>query len=157
MVREVPTARLEIYGQGEDRAALQSQIKQLGLQASVTLPGYTSDPAAVYERAALSLLTSRYEGYPLVLLETLAHGCPVVSYDVKYGPREIIAQGENGYLVRAGAYRALARRVVEVLSDRDLRRRLSEQAGSLNPEFTEHTFVARWSKIFRDLDTEGWG
>jgi poly(glycerol-phosphate) alpha-glucosyltransferase len=157
VVEAVPTARLEIYGQGEDRAALQSQIDQLGLQASVTLPGYTSDPDGVYERAALSLLTSRYEGYPLVLLETLAHGCPVVSYDVKYGPREIIAQGENGYVVRAGSYRALARRVVEVLNDADLRRRLSEQAGSLNPEFSEHTFVARWSKIFRDLDAQGWG
>jgi glycosyltransferase involved in cell wall biosynthesis len=157
VVEAVPTARLEIYGQGEDRPALQAQINQLGLQDSVSLPGYTSDPGAAYEHAALSLLTSKYEGYPLVLLETLAHGCPVVSYDVKYGPREIIAHGENGYVVRAGAYRALARRVVEVLNDTELRRRLSERAGSPNPEFSEHTFVARWSKIFRDLDAQGWG
>jgi glycosyltransferase involved in cell wall biosynthesis len=156
VVEAVPTARLEIYGQGEDRAALQSQIDQLGLHASVTLPGYTADPGAVYERAALSLLTSRYEGYPLVLLETLAHGCPVVSYDVKYGPREIISHGENGYVVRAGAYKALARRAIEVLSDPERRRRLSEHAGTPDPEFSEHTFVARWSNIFRGLDAQGW-
>jgi poly(glycerol-phosphate) alpha-glucosyltransferase len=157
VVEALPNARLEIYGQGEDRRALQSQIDELGLQDSVTLPGYTTDPDGTYARASLSLLTSKYEGYPLVLLETLAHGCPVVSYDVKYGPREIIAHGENGYVVRAGAYKTLARRVIEVLGDPELRRRLSEHAATPDPEFSEHTFVARWSKIFRDLDAQGWG
>jgi glycosyltransferase involved in cell wall biosynthesis len=157
VVQAVPSARLEIYGRGEEQAELQRQIDDLGVGSSVTLAGYTKDSAAVLEGAALSLLTSRFEGYPLALLETLAHGCPVVSYDVKYGPREIIADGVNGYLVKPGDYRALAARVVEVLGDGDLRRSLSEHAGSLSPEFSERTFVARWSKIFHDLDAQGWG
>jgi glycosyltransferase involved in cell wall biosynthesis len=156
VVRAVPSARLEIYGRGEEQAELQRQIDALGLGGSVTLAGYTTDSSAVLERAALSLLTSRFEGYPLALLETLAHGCPVVSYDVRYGPREIIADGVNGYLVEPGDHEALARRVVEVLGDQDLRRRLSEHAGALSPEFSERTFVARWSKIFHDLDAQGW-
>lgn len=156
VVQAVPSARLEIYGRGEEQAELQRQIDDLGLGGSVTLAGYTKDAAAVLERAALSLLTSRFEGYPLALLETLAHGCPVVSYDVKYGPREIIADGVNGYLVEPGDHAALARRVVEVLRDQDLRRRLSEHAGALSPEFSEQTFVARWSTIFHDLNAQGW-
>ncbi|MFL6025376.1 MAG: glycosyltransferase [Friedmanniella sp.] len=156
VVQAVPAARLEIYGQGDDRAELEDQIDRLGLGGSVTLPGYTTDPGGVYDRAALSLLTSRYEGYPLVLLETLAHGCPVVAYDVKYGAREILSDDVNGYLVKSGDYQALAQRVIAVLRDPALRRRLSDQAGSPHPEFSEHTFVARWSKVFRDLDEQGW-
>lgn len=156
VVQAVPSARLEIYGRGEEQADLQRQIDELGVGRSVKLAGYTTDSAAVLERAALSLLTSRFEGYPLALLETLAHGCPVVSYDVKYGPREIIADGLNGYLVKAGDHETLAQRVIEVLQDPALRRQLSEHAGALSPEFSERTFVARWSKIFRDLDARGW-
>ena len=157
VVKAVPSARLEIHGEGPERAALQRLVDQHGLARSVTLPGYTRDPAAVYRRAALSLLTSRNEGYPLTLLETLSHGCPVVSYDVRYGPSEIITHGETGFLVPRGDVRGLARRVVEVLSDEPLRRRLSEGAATPDPRFSQETFVARWSQVFRDLDAQGWG
>lgn len=157
VVEAVPTARLEIYGQGPDQEALQRQVEQLGLTASVRLMGYTKDPAAVYRRAAVSVLTSKFEGFGLVLLESLANGCPVVSYDVKYGPADIIADGVNGYLVPAGAKAALARRVVEVLTDQPLRRRLSGSAADVRTEFSEEAFVARWSQLFRDLDAQGWG
>jgi glycosyltransferase involved in cell wall biosynthesis len=152
----VPTARLEIYGQGPDRDRLQRQIDELGLGGSVTLMGYTKDPAAVYHRAALSMLTSRFEGFGLVLLESLSHGCPVVSYDVKYGPSDIIANGVNGYLVEPGDTHELATRVVQVLQDERLRRRLSERAAVGRAEFGEEAFVARWSELFRDLDAQGW-
>ena len=157
VVEAVPEARLEIHGEGRERARLQRLVDERGLTASVTMPGYTKDAPAVYARAALSILTSRNEGYPLTLLETLAHGCPVVSYDVKYGPSEIIADGRNGFLVPRGDVEAVARRVVEVLTDPDLRRRLTEGAGTPGPEFSERTFVARWSRVFRELDAQGWG
>jgi len=156
VLRAIPEARLEIYGEGPERAALQRMIDQRGLGASVSLPGYTRDPAAVYRRAALSLLTSRNEGYPLALLETLSHGCPVVAYDVKYGPSEIITDGRTGFLVPRGDIAGVARRVVEVLTDEPLRRRLSEGAATPDPRFSRETFVARWSQVFRDLDAEGW-
>jgi poly(glycerol-phosphate) alpha-glucosyltransferase len=90
-------------------------------------------------------------------LESLANGCPVVSYDVKYGPSDIIADGVNGYLVQPGATDELADRVVEVLRDDLLRRRLSERAAVVRKEFSEEAFVARWSELFRDLDAQGWG
>jgi glycosyltransferase involved in cell wall biosynthesis len=157
VVKQVPTARLEIYGQGPDQQKLQGQIDELGLGASVALMGYTKDPAGVYHRAALSMLTSKFEGFGLVLLESLSNGCPVVSYDVKYGPSDIVADGVNGYLVESGATDELAARVVEVLQDDLLRRRLSERAGVVRKEFSEEAFVARWSELFRDLDAQGWG
>ena len=157
VVKAVPTARLEIYGQGPDQARLQRQIDTLGLRASARLMGYTKDPAAVYQRAAVSLLTSKFEGFGLVVLESLTNGCPVVSYDVKYGPSDIIADGVNGYLVPPGARGELAKRVVDVLRDQPLRRRMSEHAAVVRTEFSEQAFVARWSELFRDLDAQGWG
>jgi glycosyltransferase involved in cell wall biosynthesis len=156
VVKARPQARLEIYGQGPDAAALQQQINDLGLRANVKLAGYTKNPAAVYQRASCSLLTSRFEGFGLVLLESLSHGCPVVSYDVKYGPADIVADGVNGFLVGSAMQQQMARRVVEILTDENLRRRLSENAAKPRREFSEESFVARWSELFHRLDDQGW-
>jgi glycosyltransferase involved in cell wall biosynthesis len=157
VVKAVPTARLEIYGHGPDERTLQRQIDQLGLRSSVRLMGYTKDPGSVYQRASVSLLTSKFEGFGLVLLESLTNGCPVVAYDVKYGPSDIVSDGVNGYLVEPGAKAELARRVVDILRDQPLRRRMSEAAAVVRTEFSEEAFVARWSQLFRDLDAQGWG
>ncbi len=158
VVKALPEARLEIYGTGADSevTALQRLIDDSGLRQNVTLAGYTKDPAAVYRRASCSLLTSRFEGFGLVLLESLGHGCPVVSYDVKYGPADIVADGVNGFLVGSGMQQQMARRVVEILTDEPLRRRLSENAAQVRTEFSEETFVARWSELFHTLDDAGW-
>lgn len=156
VLETIPGARLEIYGHGPDEAALQRKVDELGLGASVRLAGYTKEPAKVYQRASLSILTSRFEGFGLVLLESLASGCPVVSYDVKYGPGDIVVDGVNGFLVPAGSKRALANRVVEVLSDEALRRRLSTNAAQPRAEFSDRAFVARWSELFHELDAQGW-
>jgi poly(glycerol-phosphate) alpha-glucosyltransferase len=118
--------------------------------------GYTTDPSGVYRRASLSLLTSRYEGFGLVVAESLAHGCPVVSYDLKYGPADIIADGVDGFLVPSGDVKGLARRIVEVLSDDGLHGSLSEAALRAAARFSPDAFVARWSKLFNDLDAKGW-
>ena len=91
-----------------------------------------------------------------MLLESLSHGCPVVSYDVKYGPADIVADGVNGFLVGSAMQQQMARRVVEVLTDENLRRRLSENAARPRTEFSEESFVARWSELFHRLDDEGW-
>lgn len=157
VVEALPDARLEIYGQGPEEGALEALIDELGLRANVRLAGYTKNPGEVYERASCSLLTSRFEGFGLVLLESLSHGCPVVSYDVKYGPADIVADGVNGFLVGSAMQQQMARRVVEVLTDEPLRRRLSEDAAQPRTEFSEETFVARWSELFHRLDAEGWG
>ncbi len=156
VLESIPEARLEIYGHGTDEASLQRKIDELGLGGSIRLAGYTKEPAKVYQRASLSILTSRFEGFGLVLLESLAGGCPVVSYDVKYGPGDIVVDGVNGFLVPANSKRALARRVVEVLTDETLRRRLSTNAAKPRAEFSDRAFVARWSGLFHELDAQGW-
>lgn len=157
VVAAVPSARLEIYGHGPLEGALQRTIDSLGLGHSVALAGYTKDPAAVFRKASVSLLTSKFEGFGLVLLESLANGCPVVSYDIKYGPSDVVRDGVNGYLVTPRSRKALASRVVDLLSEPELRRRMSAAATEIGSEFSEQAFVARWSQLFGTLDEQGWG
>ena len=73
-------------------------------------------------------MTSSFEGYPLSTLESMSRGCPVVSYDIKYGPREQISDGVEGFLVPAGDVELLAQRVIELLRSPELVRRMSAAA-----------------------------
>ena len=157
VVASVPEARLEIYGHGPDEVALRRLIDERGLNRQVTLAGYTKNAAGVLRGAAVSLLTSKFEGFGLVLLESLANGCPVVSYDIKYGPSDVVRDGVNGFLVPPRSRKALASRVVDLLTDSELRRRMSTAAIEIGTEFSEQAFVARWSELFSDLDAQGWG
>ncbi len=156
VIKQIPEARLEIYGQGPERANLEALIRRLRLEGSITLCGYTNNPGSVYQTGALSLLTSAFEGFGLVVLESLSHGCPVISYDLKYGPSDIISNGVNGFLVANGDVDALARQVITVLRDAPLRQRLSAAAPSAVEGFSPEVFVARWSAEFNRLDAQGW-
>ncbi|MDN3495777.1 glycosyltransferase [Planococcus sp. APC 4015] len=127
VVAGVPEATLDIYGEGAERAALQALIDDLGLTAHVVLRGATDDPARALRAASAYLSTSAYEGQGLAIVEALVDGCPVVSYDAPYGPRELLSRG-GGVLVPDGDVDALAGAVVQVLTDPDLHHRLAVEA-----------------------------
>lgn len=148
VVRKVPDARLRIYGRGVLAGALDQQIRRLGLGGNVSLAGFTNDPTAVYRGAALSLLTSRYEGFGLVLVESLQQGCPVVSYDLAYGPADIVQHGVNGYLVPPGDKIAMASAIVEALTNEQQLAALSAASPGSIERFSEAAFVQRWGELF---------
>ena len=154
--KQLPQARLEIYGRGPLQTQLADQIKQLKLGDSVTLAGFTTDPHSVYRRAGLCMMTSKYEGAPLTLLEAFALGCPVISYDLRYGPADIIDDGVNGFLVPYGDRKAMADAVVRCLNDPALLARLSAGTARAAAQFTPESFVARWSGIYNELHARGW-
>lgn len=112
-----PRARLDIYGDGARRSALEELVSELGLSASVTLHGYDPGATRQLQKAAVLLLTSRYEGQSLAVAEALSAGCPVVAYDVNYGPREMVEPSRTGALVQPGDLSALAAAVVGILGD----------------------------------------
>lgn len=146
LLRTRPRARLVIYGEGPLEGELRQQIDGLGLQESVTLAGYTTEVDAVYGRAAVSLLTSEYEGLGLVLVESLLNGCPVVACDVPYGPGDIIDDGGNGLLC-AGTPEAVARALATMLGDQPLRERLSAAGPLIAERYSESTFLQRWAEL----------
>ncbi len=157
VIARVPDARLEIWGQGSDRAELNQLITSLGLQDSVKLMGYTKSPDLVYQRATVTMLTSKYEGFGLVIQESLMNGCPVVSYDINYGPSDIIRDGQNGFLVPAGGIKRLASKVADILENPELASRLRQGAEGVEEDFSRAVTLARWSALFNELDAQGWG
>jgi glycosyltransferase involved in cell wall biosynthesis len=107
-LRRQRPARLVVLGEGPQRGALLSLAEQLGVAQHVALPGFSTNPVAWMARAALFVVSSRYEGGPNVLIEALACGTPAVSTDCPHGPREILDHGRWGRLVPVGDAPALA-------------------------------------------------
>jgi glycosyltransferase involved in cell wall biosynthesis len=105
------SARLMILGEGVDRPMLEALVKELGLQDHVSLPGFVNNPYAYMRRAALYVLSSRWEGLPTVLIEALYCGVPIVATDCPSGSREILADGQHGVLVPVGDVTALSQAI----------------------------------------------
>jgi glycosyltransferase involved in cell wall biosynthesis len=114
-VRRGRVARLMILGEGEEQAALEALVGELGLVDDVALPGFRGNAVAYMARSALLVLSSLSEALPTVLIEALAVGTQVVSTDCPNGPREILQEGRLGTLVPVGDVAALATAMVAAL------------------------------------------
>ncbi len=129
-VRRQRPVRLLILGEGEERAALEALVHDLGLDGCVALPGFVDNPFAHMRQAHLFVLSSIWEGLPTVLIEALACGCPVVSTDCPSGPMEILDGGTYGALVPMRDEEALANAIIASLENpihgEQLEQRVSE-------------------------------
>ncbi|MFC0678510.1 glycosyltransferase [Lysobacter korlensis] len=105
---------LDIYGEGHLRRALQRQIAEAHAEEFIRLHGYQPDARDRLAEVSFLLMTSRTEGFALVLLEAMAAGCIPISYDIRYGPAELIEHGENGFLVSKGGAGALAHAILQL-------------------------------------------
>jgi glycosyltransferase involved in cell wall biosynthesis len=108
-------ARLVILGEGPVRLALEHQVRDLGLEADVALPGFANNPYAWMVRASVFVLSSAWEGSPNVLVEAMACGTPVVATDCPSGSREILMDGKFGTLVPVGDVTAMAEAIFTTL------------------------------------------
>lgn len=154
VVKKIPKARYEIYGTGSEKGKLQNLIKKFGLQDNVKLKGYTNQPALEYKKAACSILTSAYEGSPLVLYETLAVGTPAVSYKTKYGPSDLIRDGLDGFLVGSGKPKRLAAKIVSIMKKPQLRRKMSEHTTEVTERFSFKKYEENWVNLMNALGLE---
>lgn len=151
-----PRARLDIYGDGILSETLENLVAQLQLTDSVTLHGYRADAAAECDTAAALLLTSAFEGQGLAVLEAFSRGCPVIAYDVNYGPAEMIDADVNGLLVPAGDIEALAAALSGYLGDVDTIARLSAGASRWAAEHGPVPAMQRMASFLGNvLETNG--
>lgn len=149
--RNVDDWKLHLVGDGEDRETLQRQIERLGLSDKVVLGRAETDMKTVYANASMLALSSRYEGLPMVLLEAQAAGLPIVSFECKCGPKDVLTDGEDGFLVKEGDVETLAIKIRELITDEDLRRRMGTEAYKNSERFSEEKVMAQWVELFNEV------
>jgi len=142
---------LHIHGSGDLRDRLQQRIDAHGLTDRVLLRGYTADIRAAYDEASMYVMSSRHEGLPMVLLEAMSTGLPLVSFDCPRGPGEIVTP-ENGILVPDGDVPGLAAAITRLIGDPDLRRRLGEQGRRDALAYRWEAILADWRAHLDGLD-----
>ena len=150
---EHPEWRLEILGEGPVRDDLQELVDTLGLSRSVELRGHAAHVPQEMARASAFVMTSRKEGFPMVLLEAMSVGLPTVAYDCPTGPRDIISDGVDGYVIPDGRTRLLAEALGRLMDDADLRRRMGAAALENVASYRIEAIAARWEALFEELAT----
>lgn len=149
-------ARLIILGEGPERDALQKLVRDRGMEDNVSLAGFRENPYQFLSRAAVFVLSSGFEGLPMVILEAMACGAPVISTDCRSGPREILRNGEHGLLVPVGDVAALSKGIVTLLRDRTLREKFSKAGKERAKDFSAGEVATQYrSMLFEVASVSG--
>ncbi|MCW5520694.1 glycosyltransferase [Aureitalea sp. L0-47] len=138
---------LVIMGDGPDSEDIKKYAKQSAAGAHVDFLPHTPNPFPVIKYARSTVLTSRYEGFPMVLVESLSVGTPVISLDIASGPSEIVVDGENGLLIPERSLPLFSEAIRKIKDDDSLYERLSSNAKSSIEAFSMEAIAARWKKL----------
>lgn len=143
--------KLDIFGQGEWREMLQQMIDKQGLQNTVKINPPTNAILNEYVHSSLLVMSSNYEGFGMVLVEAMSCGVPVISFDCKCGPKDIIQPGINGLLVPNGDIQALADAMMKVMEDEAYRKMLSLNARKVVDTYSEQAVMSQWILLFTSI------
>lgn len=145
--QRVPQAHLHFYGAGPMKAELQKKVEIEGLADKVFFEGFVTNLSDVYSSAAVSVCTSRIEAFSMANQESLQMGCPVVSFDIKYGPSDMITDGENGFLIPPGNIQIMAEKIILILKNPDLQKKLSDNAPKAVEKYSQSVVAKKWANL----------
>ncbi|MQW91370.1 glycosyltransferase [Acinetobacter wanghuae] len=151
VVTHHPQATLDLFGFGLEYSNLKKMIKDKKLENHIFLKPFVSDVNQVLQEASMLLLTSQSESFCLVIMEALANGCPVTSFDIRYGPSEMIQHNQNGYLIADGDVEQYAQKIIQYLNDQQNMSHIREQAKLLSQNFSSTSILKKWVELFESI------
>ena len=149
-----PDWTLRMFSTGAMLEELKKKVKNYGIEQQVLFMPPTIDMEPEYMTSSLCVLTSRYEGFPVVLQECMGCGLPCISFNCPSGPRYIIKDGEDGYLVEDGNIEAFANKVCLLIEDEPLRCRLGQKAKQHMAFYSKERIMEQWRELF-ERQTKG--
>lgn len=149
-----PDWKLHIYGEGELKNNLAKQIQANQLENIVFLHEPIKNIEKIYEQSSLFVLSSRFEGFVLSLLEAMSCGLPVVSFDCKFGPTQLIENGKNGFLVPLPDTKKLAEQIIKVLDDEELRKSMGKAAKLTSQAYSVPAIMQKWNELLLSLTSK---
>ena len=144
-----PDWRWEFYGDGVEMEKIRERIKEYHLENNVILCGRTKDITSAYKRASMYVMTSRTEGFGLVLTEAKACNLPTLAFDIDFGPREIIEDNISGYLVKDFNIKEMADRICDLIDNPDKRLAFAQMAQNNLKNFSQNQFIESWNKVLK--------
>lgn len=146
---EFPDWDLWIWGEGPERAALEAQVGELRMGERVFLPGRTLTPWSELAKGQVFAMSSSHEGLPMALMESMAMGLPVVSFDCPSGPKQLTRNGEDGLLIPPGDANSMAAALRRLISDDPLRAELGRKAAiSVRERYSLKAVLQIWDELF---------
>lgn len=142
---------LQIWGKGPQEEDLKKKINEFNLQNNVLLMGTSNDILKKMANASIFVLSSMCEGFALVLVEALSVGLLIVSYSCPCGPKDIIKDKKNGFLVTTNDETMLATRIIELIEDKKTRVRMGQYAIESSHDYSMDIIIDRWMKLFKKL------
>ncbi|GEN89122.1 glycosyltransferase [Oceanobacillus sojae] len=150
--KHIPDVLLEIYGGGKEQQQLKKLAQRLELKDNVKFNGYVDKVEDVYASSELFLFAGQAEGFTMSVLESLACGCPVGSYNVRYGVDEMIQEDENGFLITFGDKEKFAEKIVAYLNkSNDEKNTYRQKAIHSATDYTEDKVANKWKELLNNL------
>lgn len=150
VVQQHPDWKLKIYG-GGNRESYIKQAQELGIEKHCMLEPATSDITGKYCESSIFVLSSRFEGFGLVLVEAMSCGLPCVSFACPCGPKDIISENKDGFLVENGNIKVMASRLCQLIENEKLRKQMGEQALFKSRKFNINEIGKKWQTTFDEI------
>lgn len=147
--KECPNWILKIVGDGSELKRIEAEIKRLNLCDSIVLTGYSNNVKKEMLNSSIFVLTSLYEGFSLAMLEAMACGLPPVAFACQFGPKDIITDGKNGFLVYNRDIKSLSEKIIYLIQHENIREKIGIQAQLRILDFSVDRIIAQWMKLFQ--------
>lgn len=145
-----PDWTLQIFGTGDRKKYIEFS-KELHIQKSCIINAEVPDIGKKYLESSIAVVSSRFEGFGMVIIESMSYGIPTVSFSCPYGPRNIITNNQNGLLIENGNIESLANGICRLIEDKKLRKKLSDQCIKDYPLYNIENIAKKWIKLFEEI------